>query len=539
VPGTEFDALVREFLIAAFDRSPVTATMCGVSGYDHRLPDLSAEAIADGVRSDAAWAERFSAQPDAQLADDDRFDRDLAVMHLRRRAIENAAQDWRRWPDQYVHPVLDGVNLLFTYRLHPEADLVDAAVARLGGLPTLLAAARNNLDAEVADPLLVRRSVRQLAGARSWLVGTLPVEVADTELRGRLGRAGEAAAAALDEHAAWLSDFADRARGTYMLGEPTYSALLREAEGLDYGAAELLERGRAAVQRMKDELRRRARAIDGDDDWQAWLARTRNDHPDSPDEMRQEYDEYTQRARAFCVDRDLVTMPAGERCEVVPAPHFMRPVLAVAAYQGPPALTARRTGWFYVPYPPEGAPRELVRGRLAGNNRWTMPSIAVHEAYPGHHWQITWSVADGRRPLRLVVGSSYFVEGWGLYSEQLMYDQGFYTDPRAALGAGIARMFRAARIVLDVSLHVGEMSVDESVHMLRELTGLSEESARAEVERYCAWPTQAPAYMTGCLEIERMQADWLTGRRGTLREFHDRIGAAGFPPIGLAERLVR
>src|SRR5207247_7360943 len=114
----------------------------------------------------------------------------------------------------------------------------------------------------------------------------------------------------------------------------------------------------------------------------------------------------------------------------------------------------------------------------------------VHEAYPGHHWHLV-TMKFNPRPLRKVLGSSYFTEGWALYSELMMREEGFYDDPTHEMGVSDARMFRAARIVVDTSLHIGDMSFEEAVRFMMDNGGLSEPNARAEVGRYCTWPTQA------------------------------------------------
>jgi uncharacterized protein (DUF885 family) len=253
--------------------------------------------------------------------------------------------------------------------------------------------------------------------------------------------------------------------------------------------------------------------------------------------MRDAYADWTARARAFCRERQLVTLPDGEECLVEPSPPFQRPVLAVASYQTPPVFRGGRTGHFFVPYPPEGTSPDEVQKRLATNSFSSIPTIAVHEAYPGHHWHLTWAMLQPR-PLRKVIGSTYFVEGWGLYSEELMTEQGFYDDPRHELCQVDARLFRAARIVVDTSLHLGEMTVEEAVTFMSTKASLSEPTARAEVARYCSLPTQAASYLTGALEIRRIRDRWLAEGRGTLHEFHDAIAASGRLPLNLAERAV-
>ena len=170
---------------------------------------------------------------------------------------------------------------------------------------------------------------------------------------------------------------------------------------------------------------------------------------------------------------------------VAPSAPFSRSMIAVAALQTSrrpslpprPAAGAGRPGHFFVPYPPDGATPEQVAARLATNNRHGAWSIAVHEAYPGHHWHFAWlaaqSAAGRARPLRFVFGSTYFVEGWGLYTEDLLREQGFFTTPEQELRQRDYRLFRAARIIVDTALHLGDMTVEEGVEFMATKSSLS------------------------------------------------------------------
>lgn len=515
------------------------ASRLGVPGYDDLLPDLSAAAIAEQERREDRWAARFAALADDTLTADEQIDRDLIRMRLRARAIMRDFVDWRRNAESYLEPALDGVFTLFLHRLSPDADLAVAAAARLRGLPDLLAAARDNLDpALIAGPLL-HRAVQHARAAVRYLRDTLPGELPDGPDRARLAAAAEPAAEQVAAHAGFLAGLVDRAAPDgWAIGADRYSALLHEAEGLTDDVGQLHDRGQAAYDALAGQLAGWSRRLTGDDDWPAMLRRFADDHPATPEQLRADYAEWTARARAFCVEHDLVSFPDGEQCRVEPSPRFTRQVLAVAFYVAPPPFSAGRVGHFFVPYPPEGATAEEVAQRLANNSTATIPTTAVHEAYPGHHWHLAWLAATCRRPVRHVLGSAYLVEGWGLYAEQLLAEQGLFADPRHAVGQLEARLFRAARIVVDTGLHSGELTIDEAVQIMVERACLPVETARAEVLRYCRWPTQAASYLTGSLEIERMRAEFLTAGRGSLRDFHDRLAGSGRLPLGLAARAV-
>src|SRR5712691_10914711 len=123
-----------------------------------------------------------------------------------------------------------------------------------------------------------------------------------------------------------------------------------------------------------------------------------------------------------------------------------------------------------------------------------------------------------------------------------MREQGFFADPKHELYQYEATIFRAARIVVDTSLHMGEMTFDEAVRFMMEKANLTEPNARAEVGRYCSAPTQASAYLTGMLEIVDIRTRYLAKRRAAdrmaLRAFHDAITSTGAIPTSLAERAI-
>jgi uncharacterized protein (DUF885 family) len=539
--------LVDDFLLAEFEAYPTRASGLGLTEYDERLDDLSAEGF---LRRDAeaeTWRARFEAEPVESLDVEERIDRGLAISALDGRRILADWQGWRRDPLVYSTPILDGVFRLFLHRLRPEADLIDAAVARLEQVPAALEDGLANLDPGMASPIIVERAAAAARGGVRYLRELLPADVAPGPGRDRLVAAGDTAGAALERWAEALTALAGRATGDWQLGEERYTRLLREKERLDDDARSLRERGRAEYERLDAEMRALSREIRGSEDWVAVLEAADEDHPGTEEEMRRAYQDWTAQARDFLVETGLVTLPAGERCVVEPSPVFQRPVLGVASYVAPAMFSDAVTGHFFVPYAPDGTPPDEVQKRLAANSRGGIPTTAVHEAYPGHHWHLTMMKTNPRR-VRRAFGTPYFAEGWALYAERVMRERGFYREPLHELYHLNATIFRAARIVVGTSLHLGEMSFDEAVRFMVTKAALPEPTARAEVGRYCWWPTQASAYLTGCLEILRMRDRYLAARGAgappaetdvsVLRDFHDRLTTSGSLPLGLAEEAL-
>ncbi len=538
---SSFTSLADQFLTEEYDASPVLASSLGLTEYDERLDDLSADAIRHKEAADTEWLRRLRAVPDAGLDPAELIDRDFLISILRGREIVRSHRMWQRQPATYLNPGSQGVFSLFLHRIRPENDLADAARARLEQVPANIDAGIANLDFSLVPPVYLERGIGQARATVRYARELVPNEVKDPKQRERLAAAGETAAKAIERFASHLEANRSKARGEYAIGDEMYSALLKEKELLPYDARALRDRGREQYDLLAAEAKKVAKDISGSDDWVGLLDKLNQVHAPDPEGMRREYEEWTERARTFLRDRGLVTLPPGERCLVEPSPHFQRPVLAVASYNRPPAFTDSLTGHFFVPFPPDGTPDAEVQKRLEGNCSDGIPTTSVHEAYPGHHWHLIMAHFNPSK-VRKTFSTSYFSEGWALYAERMMREQGFFEDPKHVLYQFEATIFRAARIVVDTSLHLREMSFDEAVEFMRTKANLTEPNAKAEVGRYCSWPTQASSYLTGMLEILDIRTRWLA-RKGrndvaALREFHDAITTSGALPTTLAERAI-
>lgn len=171
---------------------------------------------------------------------------------------------------------------------------------------------------------------------------------------------------------------------------------------------------------------------------------------------------------------------------------------------------------------------------------YAIPMIALHEGYPGHHVQLTRAM-DSEHPLRKQVMNNSFLEGWALYCEQMMYEQGFYTDPRVRLFQVKDMLWRAWRVIIDVGMHTAGMTFDEAVRLLVDKARLEEENAVAEVKRYAMSPTQPMSYVIGKLLILDLRRRYKenVGPAFDLKDFHDRLLSYGtIPPTLIASRMI-
>jgi uncharacterized protein (DUF885 family) len=203
-----------------------------------------------------------------------------------------------------------------------------------------------------------------------------------------------------------------------------------------------------------------------------------------------------------------------------------RAASAAAEYTGG-SLDGKRPGIFYVPI--------VDAGKYYS---FSMEDLFMHEAIPGHHYQVSLQKEDTTLPLfRRTFGISSFNEGWALYTETLGKQLGCYTDPYQYFGSLQNQIHRAIRLVVDVSLHTGKMNREEAIQYMIDNEPVSEQEATAEIERYMAWPGQALSYKMGELTIEslRDKSKAELGTKFSLRNFHDAILMGGSMQLDIFE----
>jgi uncharacterized protein (DUF885 family) len=178
---------------------------------------------------------------------------------------------------------------------------------------------------------------------------------------------------------------------------------------------------------------------------------------------------------------------------------------------------------------------------LRSRTLYTLEALTLHEAVPGHHLQTALAQElEGIPEFRRRGYFSAFGEGWGLYSERLGLDMGFYRDPYSDFGRLTYEMWRACRLVVDTGLHWKGWSRQQAIDYMAANTALAIHEVTTEVDRYIGWPGQALAYKIGELEIRalRAEAERRLGPRFDVRAFHDVVLGSGSVPLPTLRRLV-
>jgi len=514
---------------------PINATYLGLHAGDGELGDGSRDAVLGELEADRRHLAAVEAVDPGGLSAEGRVERDLELHNVRREIFDtDVVRTWER-RSMALDLLGDGLFSLFARDFAPLGERLASIASRLEGVPAFLAAHHGRahgpqvrlwqqLEIEAASDL--PPFIAEIAAAGE------PV-LAAVEQR-RLERASEQARAAIADYGRSLEASLADGNDDWVLGRERYDELvtLRAFDGLDSDA--ILEIGWRQLEENRAARAATAREIDPDVDEATVIDRVKSDHPATWDEALELYRDAMTRARAHLVDRDLVTVPDEERLEVIPTPAYLRNVIPFAAYFDPPRFDRDPSG-IYIVTPSVGD----NPGAMREHNRSSISNTSIHEAYPGHHLQLS---VGNRHPslTRLMADAPEFVEGWGMYSEQLMREEGFDDGPAFRLAMYTDAIWRACRIVLDIRMHRGEVSVEEGTRFLVEQTSFEEANARAEVHRYTYTPTYQLSYLLGKVLLLQLRADERArlGDGFSLKFFHDALLRNGSLPISFQRRLL-
>jgi uncharacterized protein (DUF885 family) len=461
-----------------------------------------------------------------------RFERDIELHNLRLELFDLV--EHRLWERRST--AIDGIGdplfALLARDFAPLDERLASITARMEAIPRFLA--EHQTRASVPQVRLWQEleleSAAEMPGFFDELVaagGRLP----DRE-RGRLETAAERAKVAVADYETFLQATLASAVDDWPLGRERYDQLVtrRAFDGLD--ADQILEIGFEQLRLQRIARTAAANEVEPGVAEAVVIDRLKTDHPATFGEALEAYREVMLRARSYLIEHDIVTIPEDERIEVVPTPEYLRRVMPFAAYFDAPKFDRNPQGIYVVTPSVDGDPSAMRE-----HNRSSISNTSIHEAYPGHHLQL--SVAAKHPSLsRLTTQAPEFVEGWGMYSEQMMREEGFDAGPTFRLSMHTDAIWRACRIILDVRMHRGEIGVAEAESWLIEQTGFETAHARAEVHRYTYTPTYQLSYLLGKVLLLQLRADerLRLGDRFNLRRFHDTLLRNGSLPISFHRR---
>lgn len=513
---------------------PTWATQFGDHRFDSLMPDFSRERIQDFIMKTRAWNSRYGNEhfPDPQIE----VDRKMMVALTDRMILDlEGAKAMERDPSYYIDDAIYGPYLLLLYDFASLEERLLLVRERLRKIPGIFQYGKENLK----DPpeVWLKIGMGTLKASEELFQEVIPsLSQGFPYLESEMRNLCQVVLNSFQDFSNFLEEFPAPSE-KFSLGRDLWDEYARKVHLLDYGSEEILEFGKELVFQTEELIRGVSRRIDPDGPVFQVLSRTEKNHP-SPEGLIQAYRDAISRAKSFLLEKNIVSIPPRETLKVMETPEFDRILTPYAAYLPPGPLFEGQPGIFWVTPLPSGLTPQEREEKLRFHSFPKIALTAVHEGYPGHHLQISWSNSSYSLPRKIGhFVTSLFVEGWAFYCEELMEEVGYFVSPEEILNRLFDQLFRAYRVLIDVGLHTGKMAIEEATEILKKRVGLEESDSISEVWRYTQSPTQPMTYAVGKMEILKLRKDYFQ-RGGGLRDFHDSLLKNGSLPLKLHRELI-
>ena len=553
-----FELLGQKYLDDLTHFSPVNATLIGDHRADDRLDDVNAAARDRALKAYKAYLGDLSAIDRDQLSRANQVD-----LEVLRNEIESSLwsldtlQEWAWNPLVYVDLSGSAIYGLVARDFAPLNTRLRSAAARLEQLPRFFAQARESIQPARVPKIHAETAVQQNPGLVSIIETMIVPEMTaiDPAIQERLNAAIETAKDAIAEQQTWLEEeLLPRAAGDFRVGAELFDAKLAFVLDSPLGRREIKARAESEYEAVRNAMYEIAKDV---------YAETHpyTSFPDTPDEtykqviiraaLEQAYQELPprdgivaiakeqlQQATDFVIEKNIVTMP-DDPVEIIIMPEFQRGVSV--AYLDPPGPLDNNQSAFYAVAPlPEEWTEEQVNSFLREYNLYSIQDLTIHEGVPGHYLQLALS---NRYPstLRGVLWSGPMVEGWAVYAEQMMIEEGYQDyDPLQRLITLKWYLRGVTNAIIDSAIHVDGMTHDAAMKLMIEGGFQEEREAAGKWVRAQLTSAQLSTYFVGYQEhIEMRKAvESAWGDEFTLRRYHDQALSYGSPPVKYIRALM-
>lgn len=553
-----FESLADKFINELPAFSPVAATWIGDHRRDAELDQVDAQARQQLLAALAGYQDALDAIDRDGLSRANQIDYELLRSDVAARIWHlEELQEWAWNPLYYVNTAGSSIYNLVARDFAPLEKRLGNAAARLEQFPRFLEQARASLVPERVPKIHAETAVAQNMGVVSIIENMIvpQMDQLSDATRLRLEAAIETARDALAEHQAWLEEeLLPRAAGDFRIGAELFDRKLAYALDSPLGRREVVARAEAEYESVRNQMYEVAKKIYlADYPYTAF--------PDQPDEaykqaiiraaLEKAYqhlppadgivevaEQQLQQATDFVIEKNLVTMP-DDPVEIIIMPEFQRGV-SVAYLDSPGPLDKGQSTFYAVAPLPSDWTAEQVRSFLREYNLYSLQNLTIHEGVPGHYLQLALS---NRYPstLRGVLGSGPMIEGWAVYAERLMIDEGYQgNDPLQRLIMLKWYLRAVTNAIIDTAIHVDGMTRDEAMRLMIEGGFQEEREAAGKWVRAQLTSSQLSTYFVGYqewIELRKaVEAAW--GDEFTLRRYHDQVLSYGSPPVKYVRALV-
>jgi uncharacterized protein (DUF885 family) len=554
--NVQLETFFRRYLDESFALRPLEATRLGDHRFDDQLDDLSAKARAHWAEHTRATLDALPQQIDyAKLTRPAQIDYEILQNELTTSLwLDENTHPFEQDPRTYNDYINDSVYLLLTQSTLPAQTNLANAIARMGRIPAILTAARQNLKNPPRTH--TETAIRQNRGAIGFYEHDLFDLVPITDQTPALKEAAAHVAALLKDYQQFLEkELLPRANGDWRLGKEKFARKLELTLNAGVSADELLAQAESEFARVEREMYTIARqlwsryypreALPPDDapgrrsTVQRVLNAIAQDHG-RPEDLTRDVRQTVSEIKRFIADRDILRLPEPDHCQIIEMPEFQRGN-STAFMNAPPPLDPNASGYYAVSPPPKDWDAARVRSYLEEYNNYMLQILTLHEAYPGHYVQLDYA---NRNPslIRKVLGSGAYIEGWAVYTEQMMLDQGYGIGDLPLRLTQLKFYLRAVgNTILDYKMHCASMRDDEALDLLMNHAFQSEGEARLKVIRAQQSSCQLSTYFAGRMGHYRLrqQIERELGEHFNLGRYHEAVLDPGPVPMKYLPELVR
>jgi uncharacterized protein (DUF885 family) len=534
-----------------FKFNPSLGTADGFHQYDNLLEDYSRATIDKQVATLKGFQKLVGKIDLQQLNAGQRVDQRLLLNDINSRllTLENI-RPWEKNPDIYSSSITNSIFVIMARTFAPPDQRLKSVIAREKQVPAVFRAARQNL--KNPPPIYVDVALEQIPGIISFFQKDVPEAfkaVKDQALLAQFHASNQKVMDELKSYQEWLQkDLKPQAHGDFRIGADNYRKKLLYDEDVDIPLDRLLEIGMANLRLNQQAFKDTAAKIDPNKTAQQILEELEKDHP-APDKLLQAFRDTLGGLKNFLAQHKIAQLPSEVLPIVQETPPFQR-ALTFASMDTPgPFEKVAKEAFFNVTLPEASWTPAQVEEHMAGFNRGTIISTAVHEVYPGHYTQFLW-VPYAPSKVRKLLGCPSNAEGWAHYSEQMMLDEGYGRTPGVAMEKDTAflklrlgqlqdALLRNARFIVGIQMHTGKMTFDQGVEFFEKEGYQSHMNGLRETKRGTSDATYL-YYTLGKLEILKLRDDYKKkmGNKYSLEQFHNDFLKQGFPPIKLIRDLM-
>lgn len=548
----EFQKIAHDYIELELENNPEEATELGDHRFDGRLTDYSPEARAKELATQKEFREKLNALDGSQVTGANNVDIRILKENIDYKifqAEELKQPDWN--PLIYNQSLANSLYVLVARDFASPEKRIPNLRQRMEGIPRVIAQAKANL--QHPPRVHTETAIEQTQGAINLVrEGLAPLLDRAPQMKKELAPLQEKTAAALEDYKKWLEkDLLPRSDGDFRLGVEKFRKKLRFALASDLSMEEIMKRAQADLQQTQTAIYETALPLykryfpkadqpalaDKKKITAAVLNKLAEQHPDDNTIVS-----YAQKivgeATDFVRSHNLVTVP-DTPLDVIVMPEFKRgQAIAYCDASGPLEKNAKT--FFAVAPTPNDWSKERKESFFREYNNYMVRDLTVHEAMPGHYLQLA-HANEFRAPtlVRAIFQSGTFVEGWAVYCEQMMAEQG-YGGPEVKMQQLKMRLRAIANAILDQSIHAGNMSEQEAMDLMTKEAFQQEGEAVAKWKRARLTSTQLSTYFVGVSEHLDLRdlAKKKAGASFDRKKYNDQVISYGSPPVKYVRELM-